>query len=537
MGKSIERDGVFGKYTEHFDDDGNKVGESKIVDGIFGKYVEHTDRHGNKLGESKYREGIFEDYTEHFTREGKKVGESKDREGIFEDYTEHYSADGKKLGESKFREGIFQDYTEHTGDPLPFGHRKGREAAGAFPSDSGDGDYEEDDFEEGASDNPRAHATPGGKGFWFLAAPIVLVGVVGWIIELGPFKMAPSSQFPERNVALATGPVEQAITPPLSSAGDGQAQGLPPQELAPLDPAAPELEAPQSALVSYHYVTGLDPNGDNWLALKAAPNASSERLRQLPPDTLLTILSSQEPWQEVRLMSGETGWVHGRYLACCKTETSGLGDVKAPNGTDEVIGVVYPYRPSDAFKVKGSSVRIREKPDTNETTKVLAVVFTGYALDVIGQVKQADGFTWLQVRLPDQIVGFIRSDLVESSAFTRRQPDGNAQSDSKSPGLLIGAYVRDGVGCEQGSNSSLMFWNGQFFSAGRMTNQFPEYVSPGRFSATSENFETRQREVVSISVVGPREYAFSGARYRFCPEAELPEWMRNSTPKQVNRIP
>lgn len=532
MGKSIERDGVFGKYTEHFDDDGNKVGESKIVDGVFGKYVEHTDRHGNKVGESKYREGIFEDYTEHFTRDGKKVGESKDREGIFEDYTEHYSSDGKKLGESKFREGIFQDYTEHTGEPLPFGRREGQAVPPGLSSELG-----EDDEEEYEPDDPRAHATPGGKGFWFLATPIVLVGVVGWIIELGPFKPGLGSQPAERNIAATSEPVEHENAFPPSSPGGSQTQAAPRPELAPLPPAATPAEAAQSALERYHYVTGLDPNGDNWLALKAAPNASSERLRQLPPDTLLTILSSQEPWQEVRLVSGETGWVHGRYLACCKSEPSDLRAVEAINGQHEVVGVIYPYRPSDAFKVKGSSVRIREKPDTGETTKVLAVVFTGYALDVIGRVRQADGFTWLQVRLPDQIIGFIRSDLVESSASARRQPEGSAPPDSKGPGLLIGAYVRDGVACGQGSNSSLMFWNGQFFSAGRMTNQFPEYVSPGRFSATSENFETRQREVVSISVVGPREYTFSGARYSFCPEADLPEWMRNSTPRQLDSIP
>lgn len=98
------------------------------------------------------------------------------------------------------------------------------------------------------------------------------------------------------------------------------------------------------------------------------------------------------------------------------------------------------------------------------------------------------------------------------------------------PALMVGAYIREGISCDQASNSSLMFWNGEFFSAGRMANQFPEFVSPGRFTATSRNFETWQQEVASIQVFGEREYAIWGARYRFCPETDLPEAWRNSTP-------
>ena len=65
MGTSKERDGFFGKYTEHFDDKGNKVSESRDREGFFGDYTEHTDSKGNKIGESKEREGFFGNYTEH----------------------------------------------------------------------------------------------------------------------------------------------------------------------------------------------------------------------------------------------------------------------------------------------------------------------------------------------------------------------------------------------------------------------------------------------------------------------------------------
>ena len=89
MGTSKERDGLFGKYTEHFDDDGNKVGESKEREGLFGDYTEHTDLGGSKLGESREREGLFGDYTEHTDSEGNKIGESREREGLFGNYTQH----------------------------------------------------------------------------------------------------------------------------------------------------------------------------------------------------------------------------------------------------------------------------------------------------------------------------------------------------------------------------------------------------------------------------------------------------------------
>jgi hypothetical protein len=78
----------------------------------------------------------------------------------------------------------------------------------------------------------------------------------------------------------------------------------------------PELNAPQSQ--NFHYVTGLDPQGDNWLALKSAPNIDAPRLAKLPPDTLLTVLGQQGSWLRVRLRNGSEGWTAARYVACCR---------------------------------------------------------------------------------------------------------------------------------------------------------------------------------------------------------------------------
>jgi len=69
---------------------------------------------------------------------------------------------------------------------------------------------------------------------------------------------------------------------------------------------------------NFHYVTGLDPQGDNWLALKSAPNVNAPRLAKLPPDTLLTVLEQQGSWLRVRLRNGSEGWAAARYVACCR---------------------------------------------------------------------------------------------------------------------------------------------------------------------------------------------------------------------------
>ena len=89
MGKSVERDGLFGKYTEIYDDDGNKIAESREVDGFLGKYTEYTNTSGDKIGESREMDGFLGDYTEYTNTSGDKIGESREMDGFLGDYTEY----------------------------------------------------------------------------------------------------------------------------------------------------------------------------------------------------------------------------------------------------------------------------------------------------------------------------------------------------------------------------------------------------------------------------------------------------------------
>lgn len=68
----------------------------------------------------------------------------------------------------------------------------------------------------------------------------------------------------------------------------------------------------------YSYPVGLDPNGDNWLALRSRPTTrEGVLLRKLEPGTLFKVTERQGAWDGVRLLNGETGWVYRRYVGCC----------------------------------------------------------------------------------------------------------------------------------------------------------------------------------------------------------------------------
>jgi hypothetical protein len=81
----------------------------------------------------------------------------------------------------------------------------------------------------------------------------------------------------------------------------------------------PPRADPPLRTVSYHYLVGLDPRGDNFLALKEFPAINAPRLRKMGPETLLEVLDRNGPWLKVRTQDGTTGWAHGKYIACCKT--------------------------------------------------------------------------------------------------------------------------------------------------------------------------------------------------------------------------
>jgi hypothetical protein len=87
------------------------------------------------------------------------------------------------------------------------------------------------------------------------------------------------------------------------------------------------LAAAALAYDGEQYVTcNLDPAGDNWVALKAAPDLRAQRLMKLGPGTFLITTEpyAQGAWRQVIVQrdiqdwsyGGPSGWVHTDYI--CK---------------------------------------------------------------------------------------------------------------------------------------------------------------------------------------------------------------------------
>jgi gag-polyprotein putative aspartyl protease len=80
---------------------------------------------------------------------------------------------------------------------------------------------------------------------------------------------------------------------------------------------APSAAAQPVAEGRYSYPVNLNPNGDNFLALRTEPGGV--RIMKMGPDTLFTVVGEQGDWANVRLRTGETGWAAKAYIGCCVT--------------------------------------------------------------------------------------------------------------------------------------------------------------------------------------------------------------------------
>ncbi len=132
-------------------------------------------------------------------------------------------------------------------------------------------------------------------------------------------------QVPWENSSLIDEMSFAATTPPLPSATPSQ----PPPPPGPTALATPPPERKPSPNVargdrqseSFSYVTGLDPNGDNFLALRSRPGTEGTRIATLGPDTLVTVLERRGDWRRIELTDGISGWAHGKWISCCRTLT------------------------------------------------------------------------------------------------------------------------------------------------------------------------------------------------------------------------
>ncbi|MEO8650759.1 MAG: caspase family protein [Hyphomicrobiaceae bacterium] len=121
-------------------------------------------------------------------------------------------------------------------------------------------------------------------------------------------------------VAFASGEVSPTAALPPTVAPPTQtppAVAPPPANQQTATRGGPVRPAPPPE--SFHYVTGLDPNGDNFLALRTGPLPGDVRVATMGPDTLLRVRESRGVWRRVELIDGMTGWAHSKWIGCCRT--------------------------------------------------------------------------------------------------------------------------------------------------------------------------------------------------------------------------
>lgn len=71
----------------------------------------------------------------------------------------------------------------------------------------------------------------------------------------------------------------------------------------------------QAAWCASSTVTGLDPNGDGFLAVRAGPGAQHRKIDEIHNGDIVLTCDSRGPW--VAIVYGPSkrkGWVHGRWL-------------------------------------------------------------------------------------------------------------------------------------------------------------------------------------------------------------------------------
>jgi len=92
------------------------------------------------------------------------------------------------------------------------------------------------------------------------------------------------------------------------------------------------------------YVTGLNPQGDNYLSLRLGPGTSFRELARMRPDTELTLHAEQGGWVQVALANGMSGWASARYVARGRLPPA---IVRNGNQANENIPLVGPQKKPD----------------------------------------------------------------------------------------------------------------------------------------------------------------------------------------------
>ena len=114
-------------------------------------------------------------------------------------------------------------------------------------------------------------------------------------------------------------------------------------------------------------VGGLDPNGDNWLALRHGPSPQAPwSTTHMGPGTTVTAFAQLGQWMHVRLANGEEGWASRHFLSCgdetllppAGAAAGGLGGTCVVAGLDPAGNNWLALREQPSFQSPWSATRM-----------------------------------------------------------------------------------------------------------------------------------------------------------------------------------
>jgi len=140
------------------------------------------------------------------------------------------------------------------------------------------------------------------------------------------------------------------------------------------------------------YVSGLDPHGDNFLALRSGPGTGYAVLHELGPNTELSVLETSGNWRRVVLNDGKTGWAFAKYIA------AGVPPVD-PNSEYPII--------TQIGRTGATLRQVTLRVDTASDSAALGRLRSGGGVIVLGQSG-----AWLRVLTEAGAVGFIPTGAV-----------------------------------------------------------------------------------------------------------------------------
>lgn len=88
-------------------------------------------------------------------------------------------------------------------------------------------------------------------------------------------------------------------------------------------PPAVTVTPPAAAPAFSHVVSGLDPNGDGFLALRTGTTSGARRIAKMTEGTRLSFLGQSGAWFHVRTETGLEGWAHSNWIRAISRQTAG----------------------------------------------------------------------------------------------------------------------------------------------------------------------------------------------------------------------